>query len=58
MSELDIWANGLNMPTYANSGNLLNDARQIIDASRKTAYRAINVVMLHTRGNSFRERPR
>ena len=46
MSELDIWANGLNMPTYANSGNLLTDARQIIDASRKTAYRAINVVML------------
>lgn len=46
MSKLDIWANGLNMPTYTNTGNLLTDARQIIDESRKTAYRAINVVML------------
>lgn len=36
----------IDMPTYANSGNLLLDVRRIIDASRQTAYRAINVVML------------
>lgn len=42
----DFSLNGLNMPAYTNSGNLLTDTRQIIDASRKAAYRAINVVML------------
>lgn len=42
----DFSLNGLNVPTYTNSGNLLIDAKHIIDASRNTAYRAINVVML------------
>ena len=42
----DFSVKGLNMPTYTNSGDLLFDARNIIDASRKAAYRAINVVML------------
>ncbi len=39
-------ADGGEMPAYTNSGNLLFDARQIIDASRSAAYRAINVAML------------
>lgn len=34
------------MPVYTNSGNLLLDAKHIIDASRNAAYRAINVIML------------
>ncbi len=46
MRKLDIWANDLNMPTYTNTGSLLSDTRQIIDESRKTAYRAINIAML------------
>ncbi len=46
MEKFDIWANSLNMPAYTNSGNLLLDARHIIDVSCKTAYRAINVAML------------
>ncbi len=42
----DFSIKGLNMPSYTNSGDLLLDARHIIDASRKAAYRAINIVML------------
>lgn len=34
------------MPTCPNSGNLLHDAQQIIDISRSTAYRAVNIAML------------
>ncbi len=44
--DYDFSLNEQNVPTYPNSGNLLTDARHIIDASRNTAYRAINVVML------------
>lgn len=44
--DKDFSVKGLDMPAYTNSGNLLLDARHIIEASRKAAYRAINVVML------------
>ncbi len=44
--DYDFSLNEQNVPAYPNSGNLLTDARHIIDASRNTAYRAINVVML------------
>lgn len=44
--DYDFSLNEQNMQAYPNSGNLLTDARHIIDASRNTAYRAINVVML------------
>lgn len=42
----DFSLNGLAMPALPSSGNLLADARLIIDESRKAAYRAVNVVML------------
>ncbi len=44
--DYDFSLNEQNVPAYPNSGSLLTDARHIIDASRNTAYRAINVVML------------
>ncbi len=45
-TDNDFLVNSVDMPAYTNSGNLLLDARQIIETSRNAAYRAINVAML------------